>query len=413
MFGLTNQGFGLRDYEEHIARFLSDQGLETVLSGVQHVTGHSEEELKKLPYDRFLPPFGEEAQGGEDLTTEAAIRYLREPHETPFFLNVGYAFTHHGNWDRSFVMSREEMGPLDARNVRPLPHLPDTPSTRWEAAMQYRATEYLDTRIGLLLEALEETGLSENTLVVFTTDHGPGLPGVKTHLNDRGLGVVTLIRGPGEFRGGVVVEELTSHLDFFPTFCDLLGCEPPEGLSGKSMVPMVSGEWEQPVHECLFSEQTYHGRFLPLRSVRTERFRYIRRYGDPASAWLHFNADMGEAYQIIQEAGGGEVLMPEEQLFDLHLDPQEQVNVVEDHVYSDVLRILRQRLDLHLELTADPIHNGVLPALPPKPDWTQQNQESKRLRKKTWHDRRIAIQQEDHERSPQLYLHQEYVGSDF
>jgi arylsulfatase A-like enzyme len=190
----------------------------------------------------------------------------------------------------------------------------------WEAAMQFRATEYLDRRLGLLFAALEETGLAEETLVVFTTDHGPGLAGVKTHLNDRGLGVAMILRGPGAFSVGRVVEGLSSHLDLFPTFCEVLGISEPEGLSGKSLVPLAAGAQAQ-IHEELFQEQGYHGRYLPLRAVRTERYRYVRGYTQDLSMWLDFNADQGEAFSCMQEAGLGRIPMPEEQLFDLLEDP--------------------------------------------------------------------------------------------
>lgn len=62
---------------------------------------------------------------------------------------------------------------------------------------------------------------------------------------------------------------------------------------------MVAAETERPIHDRKFSEQGYHGRYLSPRSVRTERHRYIRRYGEPHSAPLHFNADQGEAHKVL------------------------------------------------------------------------------------------------------------------
>jgi len=403
MYGLTNQGWALHDYRQHYAHHFSQHGWETAFTGVQHVTGKTEEELAKLPYDRFMEPIGEAGEVGDELNIPAAIEYLHENRNRPFFLNIGLSLTHHSNWDRSFVLSREEMGPLDTRFVRPLPHLPDTPQTRWEAAMQYRATEYLDSRIGLLLNALDELGLAENTFLVFTTDHGPGLPGVKTHLNDRGLGVATIIRGPGGFSGGKAVEGLTSHMDLFPTFCEVAGIPEPDGLQGKSMLPLVSGEGEEPIHACLFSQQGYHGRYLPLRSIRTQRYRYVRRYGEPRSAMLYFNADGGEAYRVLQEADCGEVMMPEEQLFDLQRDPQEMINWVDDPSYSSVLNQLREQMEDHMFQTDDPAKNDAIPAPPdPSPVWASQIQQAIRDRVQNWKSQRIAIQEEDRKKYPHL-----------
>lgn len=410
MQGLTNQGWGLRDYQEHFARHFSDHGMSTALIGVQHVTGPTHEELAKLPYGRLIDPIGEPGETGEDLTTPAAIAFLNERHDKPFFLNVGYSLTHHSNWDRSFVLSREEMGPLDSRNTRPLPHLPDTPRTRWEAAMQFRATEYLDRRLGLLFGALDDTGLAESTVVVFTTDHGPGLPGVKTHLNDRGLGVAMIIRGPGGFSGGRVIEGLTSQLDLFPTFCELCGIEPPADLEGKSLLPVVNAEKETPLHDRLFSEQGYHGRYLPLRSVRTERYRYVRRYGEPQSAMLHFNADQGEAYRVLEQAGCADVPMPAEQLFDLHRDPQELVNLADDPTCAKVLDQLRQSLAGHLDQSDDPALEDAIPKPPPQPEWAGQGRGGRVDRVQTWMRKRIAIQKADRQRFPHFMPDADHLG---
>lgn len=394
MHGLTNQGWELRDYSEHLAAHLSAHGFETVLTGIQHVAGTTPEELDKLPYDRRIEPIGEPGERGRDLTTEKAIDYLKETHAGPFFLNVGYSLTHHSNWDRAFVLSREEMGPLDTRCARPLPHLPDTPRTRWEAAMQFRATEYLDHRLGLLFDALEETGLAEDTLVVFTTDHGPGLPGVKTHLNDRGLGVAMILRGPGGFTGGRVVEGLSSHLDLFPTFCEAAGLPQPEGLRGKSLVSLAKGDRKQ-IHEELFQEQGYHGNYLPLRAVRTPRYRYVRRYGPEQSYWLAFNADQGEAFGCLQQAGVERIPMREEQVYDLVEDPQERTNRIDDPALADVVEDLRARLDAHLEATGDPALQDAIPAPPGTPDWAGAKKEDQRERVQYWYRERCRIQKED------------------
>jgi len=394
MHGLTNQGWLLRDYGEHLAAHLSAHGMETVLTGVQHVTGATEEEMARLPYDRLIFPIGEAGEITHDQSTEKAIEYLREPHDRPFFLNVGYTLTHHSNWDRSFVLSRENMGPLDVRNVRPLSHLPDTTRSRWEAAMQYRASEYLDHRLGLLFDTLEETGLAETTLVIFTTDHGPGLPAVKTHLNDRGTGVALIVKGPGGFEGGKVVDGLSSHLDFFPTLCDVLNLPQPEGLRGKSLVPLATGERGQ-IHDALFHEQGYHGRYLPLRSIRTERYRYIRRYGEDQSSLLYFNADGGEAFRAISEAGLEHIRMPEEQLFDLIADPQELVNQIDNPHYQEVAEDLRNRMDVHLAETEDPALQDAIPEPPGNPPWTALKKDAQRIRVKKWYDERTAIQKQD------------------
>ena len=185
--------------------------------------------------------------------------------------------------------------------------------------MQQRATEYFDTRVGMLLDALDETGLANETLLVFTTDHGPGLPGVKCNLNDRGLGVAMIVRGPGGFTGGQVSDALVTHMDLLPTWCEVAGIPTPDGLQGRSLVPLVTGAAEH-VHDVVFGEQGYHGKYIPLRSVRSSRYRYVRRLG-PDQPALHFSADGGEAFELLKDSGLERIAMPGEQLFDVIYDP--------------------------------------------------------------------------------------------
>ena len=87
------------------------------------------------------------------------------------------------------------------------------------------------------------------------------------------------MRGPGGFTGGKVVDAPVSHLDVYPTLCELAGVEAPDWLQGTSLMPLVRGEVER-LHEAIFAETTYHAAYQPHRAVRTERWKYIRRFDD-------------------------------------------------------------------------------------------------------------------------------------
>ena len=95
MYGLTGQGWKLNDYNQHFAKHFSDHGMHTLLTGVQHVTGPTPEQLALLPYDQLLEPIGEPAEAVHDLNTENACAFLREHDGRPFFLNIGHTLTHH------------------------------------------------------------------------------------------------------------------------------------------------------------------------------------------------------------------------------------------------------------------------------------------------------------------------------
>ena len=98
----------------------------------------------------------------------------------------------------------------------------------------------LDQGIGSVLNELYRLGLAERTLIVCTTDHGLAFPRAKATLFDRGTGVMLLMRGPGGFSGGKVVDSMVSHLDLYPTLCEVAGVEPPGFLQGTSLMPLVA-----------------------------------------------------------------------------------------------------------------------------------------------------------------------------
>ena len=89
----------------------------------------------------------------------------------------------------------------------------------------------LDRGVGAVLDALDDTGLADNTLVICTTDHGIAFPGAKATMTDGGIGIFLIMRGPG-FPKGTVTDALVSHVDIYPTICELVGVETPDFVQG-------------------------------------------------------------------------------------------------------------------------------------------------------------------------------------
>ena len=141
--------------------------------------------------------------------------------------------------------------------------------------------------------------MADNTLIIFTTDHGMPFPGAKATLYDRGLGVMLIMRGPEPFNGGRVNDALVSHIDVFPTLCDFLGIERPPFLQGVSLMDLLRGE-RQSVREEIFAGSTWHAAYEPQRAIRTRRHKYIRRWGErtlPVLAEHRRRAEQGPAAQ--------------------------------------------------------------------------------------------------------------------
>ena len=344
MTGLAHRGWSLNDYGQHIVHTLRGAGYETVLTGVQHVASHQAgEPWKTIGYDKWL--------GNEDAH-ERAAEYLASAPAEPFFLAVGFSDTH------------REFGPVtdagDPRYCKPPDPLPDTPQTREDMARFMTSARAVDDKMGAVLEALARAGLDENTLVICTTDHGLAFPRMKCTLTDSGTGVMLIMRGPGGFEGGRVVDSLVGHIDIFPTLCELLGIEPPSWLQGVSLMPLIRDESES-VRDEIFSEVNYHAAYEPMRAIRTPRWKYIRRYDDRQAPVLP-NCDDSLSKSLWLEHGWAEMAPDNEMLFDLIFDPNEAHNLVGDPRAQEVLDGLRARLDAWMRETDDPLLRWPVPA---------------------------------------------------
>ena len=214
----------------------------------------------------------------------------------------------------------------------------------------------LDHGVGMVLNQLDASGLSENTLIIFTTDHGMPFPGAKATLFDRGLGVNLILRGPEPFGGGRVIDALVSHIDIYPTVCEHVGIARPPFLQGVSLLPLLLGHTTS-VREEIFAGSTWHAAYEPQRAIRTERHKFIRRWGERRTPVLA-NTDDGPSKDLLLAAGWAEREIPEEQLYDVLFDPNEANNLVDDPGCAPVLEDLRARLEQWMRDTDDPLLAG-------------------------------------------------------
>ena len=175
-----------------------------------------------IGYDEIVPVDSNHAEYVAPLTIET----LRgaDAAEQPWFLSVGFFETH-----RSFF------SPTSVRDTLyslPPANLPDVVATRRDFAAFKASARSLDQGIGAVLHGLHDLGLAEDTVVICTTDHGIAFPGAKATLFDRGIGVMMIMRGPGGFTGGKVIDAPVSHLDVYPTLCELSGATRRTGCRG-------------------------------------------------------------------------------------------------------------------------------------------------------------------------------------
>ncbi|MFZ0090972.1 MAG: sulfatase [Solirubrobacteraceae bacterium] len=357
MMGLAHRGFSLHDYGQHIVHTLREAGYHTELIGEQHVS----DDPGVLGYDvvHDIP------NTTVNSVAPAAIEALGGGIPEPFFMSVGFFETHRSFFAPSSV--RDRMYSL------PPPFLPDTREIRQDVAAYKASARSLDHGVGSVLNTLHETGLDRNTLVICTTDHGLAFPTAKASLLDRGIGVMLIMRGPG-LPAGAVHDELVSQIDVFPTICEMAGLEAPPWLMGRSLVGLVSGDEPPGSRSEIFAELTYHCAYEPQRAVRTERFKYIRRFDDYPYPVLP-NCDDSPSKDAYLARGWAKRRVSRESLHDLFFNPGEGRNLISDPDYATVAANLRRRLDSWMRRTGDPLLHGPV-AAPPGAQLNSQDQAS-------------------------------------
>jgi arylsulfatase A-like enzyme len=342
MLGLAHRGWSLNDYQQHIIHTLRKSGYHSTLIGMQHVAS----DPHMIGYDAIW----ETDDSSVARVAPRASEFLLSPPQQPFFLSVGFTETH-----RPFAPVPVAAGKYCA----PAPYLPDTPETRQDMAAFLHSVRTLDCGIGMILEALERSGLADHTLVICTTDHGIAFPAAKSTLTDRGTGVMLIMRGPGGFSGGLVVDALISQLDIFPTICEVARVELPQWLQGRSLLPLLQSSTAE-IHDAVFAEVTFHAAYEPQRSIRTNRYRYIRHFAEQQQQRgpVLANCDDSLSKDIWLAHGWQERPQPVEELYDLVFDPGEQRNLVADPDAASVLTDLRTRLTQWMMESHDPLLQG-------------------------------------------------------
>ncbi len=375
MLGLAQRGFTM-DYSKHLVQYLNSYGFHTVLCGIQHEAGwylDLKEGSEKIGYQEELTRdhSGYRQEDLVDWDKENALEvcnWLRTRRgKEPFFLSYGMYATHRRFPDRIEEDINEDYA------VPPYP-IPDNRETRKDYAGYLKSVKSADICFGKVIQCLKDEGQWDNTIVLFTTDHGIANPYAKCTLFDSGIGVSLMIHNPGSYANGTVIDSLVSHVDIFPTLCDLLGIEKPEYLEGYSLEPVLEGSRDA-VRDDIFAEINFHTSYEPVRCVRTERYKYIRYYD---TAWLKLNLsniDESQTKDYYMKNELDRQMKYQEALYDLIYDPGERNNLAGHEDYQTVLEDMRQRLTFYEEKTEDPIFQGPVKILP---QWKVNRKESQK-----------------------------------
>jgi len=268
-----------------------------------------------------------------DALTDAAIRYLDRPHDKPFFLFVSYIEPHHQNQNDDYPAPAGYEDRMRERLVMPadLEALGGSSARHFPGYMGQIAR--LDEAYGRLLDALISLGQLDNTVVMYTSDHGNHFKTrnaeYKRSCHEASIRVPTLFIGPG-FDGRGVHDGMVSLIDLPPTLLDAAGITPPAGMQGRSLLRDVPG----PDDDVFIQVSEDH----VGRALRTRRWKYevIAPDGD---GWNDMDAPR----------------YVEAHLFDLEADPHELNNLVVAPEHAALRARLRERLKARMAAAGEAI----------------------------------------------------------
>ena len=300
--------------------------------------------------------FHVDAAAGRDVAKMAAAsrEFMDEAGDGPWFLLVGFGDPH-WPYPRKTILGPEQ--------VRVPPYLPDTLEVRRALAGYYTAAARLDRGVGLVLEALKQSGRTDDTIVMFVSDHGPGFAFAKSTLYDAGTRVPMIVRWPGVTKPATTIDELVSFVDVYPTFLQIAGIEIPATVQGESFLPLLRGQ-RQPQRVAVFFSHTDNARSkYPMRGVRTAKYKYIRNFTPDApiiailmgrASWTSLVKTAASDAKIAARVNAY-LHRPAEELYLIQDDPYELKNIIGEPSAAEDLTRLRKMVREWMTATGDPL----------------------------------------------------------
>ena len=380
-----------------LPQLMSQAGYRTVQIGKLHVAPES-----VFHFDQYLKGDTRNAK----QMAEVCKPVFEETSKQPFFLYFATSDPHRGGGrDETFPgkhkpdlfgnrpNKRSHKGIeevfYDPEKVIVPGFLPATPESRAEIAQYYESCSRIDQGLGHLISLLRELGQWDNTVLIFTADHGMAFPGAKTTVYEAGLRVPFIVRDPRAPNIGVTSDAMLSHADITPTILDYAGAldhkknapkEPLKveplgvgenagkvpkkyhGRSWRGLVgrPEVKG-WDQ-----ISASHTFHEiqMYYPMRVIRDRNFKLIwniaHRQPYPFASDLWAAATWQAQWEKGKDAKYGKrtvdsyINRPAFELFDIASDPNESRNLADDPAYSETLKKYQDLLKAEQKRTGDP-----------------------------------------------------------
>jgi len=290
--------------------------------------------------------------------------------DKPFFTVVNLRLTH-----RPFEKDQEN--PIEPEKVNLPPYYPDHPVCRNDWASYLETVQVMDRQVGQVLDEIASRDWSDNTIVIFFSDHGRPFSRAKYFLYDSGLKIPLLVYCPEQLdwrqyiQPGSVDDRLVSAIDITATTLSMAGIKSPKTMQGRVLLGPNRGA----DREYIYAAADRLGEaFFKSRSIRTKKYHYLRNYNhnltvnSSATAYRramhpiwHVLHILDEQNRLTPEQQALVEPMPEEELYDLEKDPHEINNLVSIAAYRDVVEDMKGRL---VKWQAEAMDHGMFPDPP-------------------------------------------------
>jgi N-sulfoglucosamine sulfohydrolase len=245
--------------------------------------------------------------------------------------------------------------------------LPDIPKVRQEVSEYLTSAHRCDETVGQVLRALAESGMEDNTLVMFLSDNGMSFPYSKTNCYFNSTRTPWIARWPGRVKpGSVNSREFISGIDYTPTILDAAGLKPIDGVDGRSFLPLLAGR-PQPGRERVFTvfHETSARKRYEMRCVQERRFGYIFNAWSDGKYVFRNESQAGLTFAAMQEAAKTDPQIADrvrfflyrapEEFYDFAEDPNGLKNLIADPKYKTEIDRLRGLMRENMARTGDPV----------------------------------------------------------
>ena len=297
----------------------------------------------------------------------------------PFYANVNVKDPHLPFYRGEKTKAKFDKTPpsrILSKNEVSIPgFLPQHENFREEVTDYYNTVRRGDDCVGEVLRILSESGMQENTLIIFISDHGMSFPFAKSNLYPNGVRTPWIMVWPGKIEpGGVDSEHMVSAIDLMPTVLDATGTPAPGPLAGRSVLPLLNGESQEDRDHVFVEHNEGPGADpRPMRAVHTRNYVYIFNAWGTGDYHAIFESRGWRSYATFSQLAKRGPEMPKakerfdflmyrtvEELYDVQKDPDALNNLIDDPQYSEVADELRAKLRTWMEETHDYALEGFL-----------------------------------------------------